>query len=80
MDQHTLDPTSREHLAGEREGLTGGTYHRSVTRLAEWSDYLLLDTAHPTTGVVGATGYVHDWTLSKRVVDAVTVPVVLAGG
>jgi phosphoribosylanthranilate isomerase len=51
-----------------------------ATRLADLSDYLLLDTAHPTTGVVGATGYVHDWTLSKQVVGAVTTPVVLAGG
>jgi phosphoribosylanthranilate isomerase len=51
-----------------------------ATRLADQSDYLLLDTAHPTTGVVGATGCVHDWTLSKQVVEAVTIPVVLAGG
>jgi phosphoribosylanthranilate isomerase len=49
-------------------------------RLAGMSDYLLLDTAHPTTGQVGATGYAHDWVLSRQVVEAVDVPVVLAGG
>ena len=49
-------------------------------RLAEGSDWLLLDTAHPDTGVVGATGEVHDWALSARVVAAVDVPVILAGG
>lgn len=44
------------------------------------SDYLLVDTAHPTTGVVGATGHTHDWILSAAIVEAVNVPVVLAGG
>lgn len=43
-------------------------------------DFLLLDTAHPDTGVVGASGQVHDWSWSRAVVEAVDVPVVLAGG
>jgi phosphoribosylanthranilate isomerase len=43
-------------------------------------DYFLLDTAHPGTDVVGATGLVHDWALSARLVAAVTTPVFLAGG
>jgi phosphoribosylanthranilate isomerase len=49
-------------------------------RFAVCSDYLLLDTPDPSTGVVGATGHPHDWILSAAVVDAVSVPVVLAGG
>ena len=49
-------------------------------RLAEVSDVLLLDTAHPRTGVVGASGHVHDWAISRRIVEAARVPVVLAGG
>jgi phosphoribosylanthranilate isomerase len=49
-------------------------------RFAPVSDYLLLDTAHPVTGVVGATGLVHDWGLSASVVQAVELPVILAGG
>ncbi|HZT64366.1 MAG TPA: phosphoribosylanthranilate isomerase [Acidimicrobiales bacterium] len=44
------------------------------------SDFLLLDTAHPQTGVVGATGFVHDWSISQAIVDAVDTPVILAGG
>lgn len=48
--------------------------------LAPCSDYLLLDTADPYSGVVGATGHVHDWAVSAEVVSAVDVPVVLAGG
>src|SRR6185503_15359188 len=49
-------------------------------RLSAFADYLLLDTAHPSTGVVGATGLVHDWGLSAEIITAVSCPVVLAGG
>jgi len=49
-------------------------------RFASVTDYLLLDTAHPETGIVGATGFVHDWWMSRRIVEAVDVPVILAGG
>ena len=44
------------------------------------ADYLLLDSMDQGSGVVGATGLIHDWTVSARVVAAVEVPVVLAGG
>ena len=40
-------------------------------RYAAVSDYLLLDTMHPRTGVIGATGLTHDWSLSARIVGAV---------
>jgi phosphoribosylanthranilate isomerase len=43
-------------------------------------DYVLLDSANPATGIVGASGLTHDWTISRAVVDAVSIPVVLAGG
>jgi phosphoribosylanthranilate isomerase len=49
-------------------------------RLAPLADWLLLDSADPSTGVVGATGLTHDWALSRAVVSAVDVPVFLAGG
>lgn len=52
----------------------------TAQRLAPYADYLLLDTSHPDTGVVGATGLVHDWELSAGVVASVDRPVVLAGG
>lgn len=48
--------------------------------LAQLADYLLLDSSDPVTGVVGATGLVHDWELSARIVQRVDRPVVLAGG
>jgi phosphoribosylanthranilate isomerase len=52
----------------------------TARRFAGACDYLLLDTAHPTTDVVGATGVTHDWAVSRRIVEAVATPVVLAGG
>lgn len=58
----------------------GPEAHDVARRFAPCSDYLLLDTAHPSTGVVGATGHVHDWTISAAIVEDVAVPVFLAGG
>jgi phosphoribosylanthranilate isomerase len=52
----------------------------TARRFAEVCDYVLLDSANPATGVVGASGLTHDWLISRAIVDAVPVPVVLAGG
>jgi phosphoribosylanthranilate isomerase len=49
-------------------------------RFAEVADFLLLDTMHPSTGIVGATGLVHDWSWSKGIVASVATPTFLAGG
>jgi phosphoribosylanthranilate isomerase len=49
-------------------------------RFAPCADVLLLDTAHPTSGLVGATGLVHDWSTSRRIIERVSAPVILAGG
>ena len=57
-----------------------GSAAERARALAPAVDWLLLDTAHPESGVVGATGLVHDWAHSAAVVEAVDVPVVLAGG
>jgi phosphoribosylanthranilate isomerase len=45
-------------------------------------DAFLLDSGNPNLAVkeLGGTGRVHDWNLSRRVVDAVDTPVFLAGG
>jgi phosphoribosylanthranilate isomerase len=47
---------------------------------AEVSDLLLLDTSAKGFPGVGATGFTHDWNVSKRIVEEVTIPVILAGG
>ena len=43
-------------------------------------DFLILDSVSPDIEGVGAAGVVHDWTVSAAIVDAVPIPVVLAGG
>ncbi len=44
------------------------------------ADYLILDSVDPDIAGVGAAGVVHDWAISAAIVDAVDVPVILAGG
>jgi phosphoribosylanthranilate isomerase len=45
-------------------------------------DALLLDSGNPTLAVkeLGGTGRVHDWAVSRRIVEESPVPVFLAGG
>jgi len=52
----------------------------TARRLSEVGDSLLLDTKHPDTGVVGATGHTHDWSISADIVNSLDITVVLAGG
>lgn len=44
------------------------------------ADFLLLDTYDSGTRQFGALGRTHDWSLSRRIVDDVGIPVILAGG
>jgi phosphoribosylanthranilate isomerase len=50
--------------------------------IAEKVDYLLLDSGNPNLAVkeLGGTGRVHNWDLSKQIVQQSKVPVFLAGG
>ncbi|MEZ4475475.1 MAG: phosphoribosylanthranilate isomerase [bacterium] len=43
---------------------------------------LLLDSGNPRAAVptFGGTGKIHDWSISRRIVETVPVPVILAGG
>jgi phosphoribosylanthranilate isomerase len=47
---------------------------------AETADALLLDSGRPSAEELGGTGRAHDWTVSRRIVEAVGRPVFLAGG
>lgn len=49
-------------------------------RFEPFSDLFLLDTKVVNMPGVGATGHVHDWTISRRIVEEMNVPVILAGG
>ena len=44
------------------------------------ADFLLLDSYDPSTRQFGALGRGHDWNISRRIVDNVDIPVILAGG
>jgi phosphoribosylanthranilate isomerase len=44
------------------------------------ADFLLLDSYDAGTGQFGALGRAHDWNISRRIVDSVGIPVILAGG
>ena len=54
----------------------------TASALAPVVDGLLLDSGRPGAAVkeLGGTGRVHDWRLSRQVVEAVNQPVFLAGG
>lgn len=43
-------------------------------------DGIVLDTVIKDTGQIGGTGKTHDWRISRKVVRAVPLPVILAGG
>ena len=53
-----------------------------AARAAEHVDGILLDSGRPSLAVkeLGGTGRVHDWSLSRRIREAIRVPLFLAGG
>jgi phosphoribosylanthranilate isomerase len=48
-------------------------YHGAV-------DFLVLDSHDPGDQQIGALGRTHDWSISRRIVEKVSVPAILAGG
>jgi phosphoribosylanthranilate isomerase len=52
----------------------------TVRRLDALVDAFITDTFDPATGASGATGKVHDWRVSRQLVEIATKPVILAGG
>ena len=49
-------------------------------QFAQFSDILLLDTKREGFPGVGATGFTHDWNISRRIVETAGIPVIMAGG
>ena len=51
-------------------------------RVQEYVDALLLDSGNPNLGVkeLGGTGRTHNWSVSKKIIKRVNIPVFLAGG
>src|SRR5262249_43735806 len=60
----------------------GETSIREAAEVAPHVHAILLDSGNPTLTVkeLGGTGRRHDWSISRRIVEAVDVPVFLAGG
>jgi phosphoribosylanthranilate isomerase len=83
-----LSPENTETLKGK---LPGMLVMRSIPVVGEASieiassydgiaDFLLLDSHRASDRQIGALGVAHDWTISRRIVELVLTPVILAGG
>lgn len=46
----------------------------------EVANFLILDTQAPDIAGIGASGETHDWNISRKIVEEVDCPVILAGG
>ncbi len=60
--------------------VTGDEAIARARALERQVDAIILDTYDPATGRHGATGKTHDWSISREIVKASRVPVILAGG
>ncbi|MDT5272717.1 MAG: phosphoribosylanthranilate isomerase [Acidobacteriota bacterium] len=62
--------------------VTGEESFEEALTVARHVDALLLDSGNQSLAVkeLGGTGRTHDWRMSRRIVEASTVPVFLAGG
>jgi phosphoribosylanthranilate isomerase len=85
-----LPPGSHQELRAELPGIrivqvihvSEESSVREAVAVAPHVDGLLLDSGNPRLAVkeLGGTGRTHDWTLSRRIREAVSIPVFLAGG
>ncbi len=62
--------------------VTGEESIEEAVTVAPFVDAILLDSGNPNLAVkeLGGTGRAHDWNLSRRIRDGVSVPIFLAGG
>lgn len=44
------------------------------------ADYILLDSRSKKNNQIGITGETHDWNISRKIVEHMSIPVILAGG
>jgi len=83
-----LNPDATAALKGK---LPGMLIMRSIPVIGEASiaiarsydgiaDFLLLDSHRESDRQIGALGVTHDWNISRRIVELVRTPVILAGG
>lgn len=61
-------------------GVTGEGSMDEARAFEEHVDWLILDSYSEAVEGIGAAGTTHDWEVSRRIVRASSVPVILAGG
>lgn len=87
-DINELPPSGVAELRGRLPGIKivqaiPVSSPKSVDQALEYEgvcDVIFLDTKDPSVDVIGATGSTHDWTISRKIVERVNKPVILAGG
>lgn len=60
--------------------VTGERSVEAAAHYAQASDLLLLDTKSADISGIGVSGQTHDWDISRKIVERVSIPVILAGG
>jgi len=55
---------------------------QEAIEISEWVDAILLDSGNPnlSTKVLGGTGKTHNWDISKKIRENISIPTYLAGG
>ncbi len=64
----------------EAVGIVDESAIEDARKKAEYADLLILDSVSKTVPGVGAAGITHDWSIDRRIVESVDIPVILAGG
>lgn len=85
-----VEPGAHERIRASLDGVkivqvihvTGDDSIADAVDAAKTADALLLDSGNPSLAVkeLGGTGRRHDWSVSRKIVEASRVPVYLAGG
>jgi phosphoribosylanthranilate isomerase len=85
-----VDPIVHQRLRDALPGIAlvqvihvqGDESIRRAVEVAPFVDAILLDSGNPAlpTKILGGTGRAHDWKVSRRIRDAVEIPIFLAGG
>lgn len=74
----------RERLPGvklmEAVGIVDESAVVDAKKKASYADLLILDSVSKTVPGVGAAGVTHDWSIDRRIMESVDIPVILAGG
>jgi phosphoribosylanthranilate isomerase len=70
--------TKLMHVVEVTDAAAASSSLAEAERLQSIADYLILDTGLPQS--IGASGRAHDWEVSRQIVAASRVPVILAGG